>query len=587
MKKLSIILFATIFIFASCVKDEEPETTTPSTNPTGNVVSSSITTNTVWSTGNVYIVDGVLSINGATLTIEPGTVVKFEKGSYINVGNSSNGSAIIANGTVDKPIIFTSNAPTPTKGDWNGIFFEDGTASTTSLKYCKFYYSGGYSSSYGTINLDGCSISMEYCEIKNSDNYGITLTSDAKFDSFTHNTLSEIANHPIKLYPNAVHTIGTFNDIIASAPSYGILIKGGTYDKANETWLNQTVPYIVDGVLNVENTAGCILNIEAGTTIGFTQGSYMNVANSSNTYATIKAIGSDSKHITFTSSAPSKTAGDWGCIFLEDGTSNSTAFEYCDFEYGGGYSSSYGIVNLYDCSASFTNCTFSNSETYGISLNNSSWFTNFKDNSFSSCASYAVKIYGNYAHTIGTGNTFNTNLGILVKGDIYEQANETWKKQQCAYYIDGLLSIESTSGSTLNIEPGTKIYFTQGSYINVGTSSNTYGKIIAQGTASERIEFSSAAPAGSASAGDWGCIFFEEGTSGGTIMDNCDFLYGGGYSSSYGMIDIDDCGSNVTISNCNFAHSQYHGISIDTSSANPTLTNNTFTDIAGDDIHNY
>lgn len=583
MKQITIILFAIIIAFASCKKDKKNVDPAPVVS----TITQNITTNTTWTTGSTYIIDGTVNIDGATLTIQHGTTVKFKEGAYINVGNSSSGSAIIAVGTAAAPIIFTSYSTIPTAGDWNGIFFEDGTASTTRLSFCNFIYSGGYSSSYGTINLDGCNISMDNCTITNGENFGITVSNDAEFSSFTNNSLSNIQNHLIKLYPNSAHTIGAGNVFVPTNSSLGILIKGGTYDKAEETWLNQGVSYVIDGTVNIQSNAGCILNIQEGTTIAFTSGSYINVANSSGTYGTIKAIGTDVAPITFTSSAVSKTAGDWGCIFLEDGTSADTKFDYCTFEYGGGYSSSYGMVNLSDCSAAFTNCSFTNSLTYGITLGSDAWFTDFNNNSFASCTNHLVKIYANYTHTIGTGNTYNSSLGILVSGDTYEQNNETWKKQSCAYYIDGTVNIQSNSGSTLTIEAGTKVYFTQGSYINVGNSSGTYGKLVAQGTPTNRIIFSSAAPAGSASAGDWGCIFFENGTSAGTIIDNCDLSYGGGYSSSYGMIDINNNGTNVTVSNCNLSYSQSHGISVDVSTASPILTNNVFSNIAGEDVHNY
>ena len=588
MKRLTIILFATLFVFAACKKeDEEASNTTPlPPPPTVNTVTENITVNTIWTTGSIYVIDGTLNIDNATLTIQPGTTVKFKDGAQINIGYSETGSALIANGTAASPILFTSYASTPTAGDWDGIFFENGTASTSSLQFCKFEYGGGYSSSYGTINLDDCKISMDNCIVTNSDNYGLTVNSDAEFNSFTNNIVNNTASHLMRMYPSNVHTIGAGNVFTAINSSLGILVEGGTFDNSEETWLAQTVSYIIDGTMNVQSNSGSILNIQEGTTIAFTGGSQINVGYTSSTYGTIKAIGTSSNPITFTSSAVSKSAGDWDAIFLEDGTSTDTKFDYCKFEYGGGYSSSYGMVNLDNCKAAFNNCTFSNNDNYGIYADGGSSFVSFESNTFESSSSFPIRVYGNNAHTIGVNNTYNTTLGILVEGDTYEQSSETWKKQSCGYYINGTLSIESSSGSELIIEAGNKIYFTAGSQINIGYSSSKYGKLVAQGTGADRILFSSSAPVGSASAGDWDAIFFDEGTSAGSILDNCDLSFGGGYSSSYGMVDIVNNGTNVTISNCNFSYSESHGISVDASSATPTLTNNTFSNISGDDVHN-
>lgn len=75
-------------------------------------VSENISTDTVWTNDNTYILDAqVYVIDGASLTIEPGTVVK---GASLTGGASaliiSRGSKIFALGTPSQPIIFTAEA---------------------------------------------------------------------------------------------------------------------------------------------------------------------------------------------------------------------------------------------------------------------------------------------------------------------------------------------------------------------------------------------------------------------------------------------------------------------------------------------
>ncbi|MCB9306624.1 MAG: T9SS type A sorting domain-containing protein [Lewinellaceae bacterium] len=85
------------------------------------VVSGNITANTTWTKNNVYLLSGFVYVkNDATLTIEPGTVIKGDKntkGSLI----VTRGCKIVASGTPDEPIVFTSNEATPTYGDWGGV----------------------------------------------------------------------------------------------------------------------------------------------------------------------------------------------------------------------------------------------------------------------------------------------------------------------------------------------------------------------------------------------------------------------------------------------------------------------------------
>ncbi|NTE00066.1 hypothetical protein G6M26_31635 [Agrobacterium tumefaciens] len=119
---LSVVLFTT-----SCKKNiivEGPTTEVP-TGSTSNVVevSGEISSNTTWSASKIYLLKGFVFVsNNATLTIEPGTIIKGDKatkGTLI----ITRGAKINATGTVDKPIVFTSalGAGARSQGDWGGI----------------------------------------------------------------------------------------------------------------------------------------------------------------------------------------------------------------------------------------------------------------------------------------------------------------------------------------------------------------------------------------------------------------------------------------------------------------------------------
>ncbi|MPR34374.1 T9SS C-terminal target domain-containing protein [Salmonirosea aquatica] len=127
MKKVTNLI--KVFIFGALVagftacndKGTDPD---PDPTPTGpSTISGSITTNTTWTAGNQYILSGFVYVeDGATLTIEPGTIIKGEKSSKGSL-IVKRGGKIIANGTVDKPIVFTSNQAKGQRaaGDWGGL----------------------------------------------------------------------------------------------------------------------------------------------------------------------------------------------------------------------------------------------------------------------------------------------------------------------------------------------------------------------------------------------------------------------------------------------------------------------------------
>ncbi|MEZ5083538.1 MAG: hypothetical protein R2750_08820 [Bacteroidales bacterium] len=77
------------------------------------VVSENITENSTWKTGFIYILGSRVSVvSGVTLTIEPGVVIKGEAGTGANATALiiARGGTLLAEGTADQPIIFTSVA---------------------------------------------------------------------------------------------------------------------------------------------------------------------------------------------------------------------------------------------------------------------------------------------------------------------------------------------------------------------------------------------------------------------------------------------------------------------------------------------
>jgi hypothetical protein len=82
-----------------------------------------INADTILRKENTYILKGKVYVVGDhTMTIQPGTTIKGSySGSDVAVLIISRGSKIVANGTVDAPIVFTSSSPTPASGDWGGI----------------------------------------------------------------------------------------------------------------------------------------------------------------------------------------------------------------------------------------------------------------------------------------------------------------------------------------------------------------------------------------------------------------------------------------------------------------------------------
>lgn len=100
------------------------ETIQPPVTKVDSVLSGSITNNTTLSRSKIYGLSKYVHVMaGATLTLEPGTIVF---GDSVGVNSAlviNRGAKIIANGRPDAPIVFTSIAPSGQRaaGDWGGL----------------------------------------------------------------------------------------------------------------------------------------------------------------------------------------------------------------------------------------------------------------------------------------------------------------------------------------------------------------------------------------------------------------------------------------------------------------------------------
>ena len=119
MKKLLFFLSIVTLVFASCSKDDSnlgPQTIE------GTELSGDITGEVQLDASVTYTLNGTVSVkDGATLIIPAGTLIKATSGfsSYLIV---EQGGRIEAEGTATNPIIFTSAASSPARGDWGGIW---------------------------------------------------------------------------------------------------------------------------------------------------------------------------------------------------------------------------------------------------------------------------------------------------------------------------------------------------------------------------------------------------------------------------------------------------------------------------------
>lgn len=360
MKRIFYVLCIAVIFFSGACDDEE------NTNHGNNViVDSDIDIATIWTSDKIWIVNAGIFVN-ADLTIEAGTVIKFRQNGSLNIGAGQYGS-LLAIGTSEKPILFTSNAVNPAAGDWSTLYFgENNSSSQSSLSYCIIEYGGGDDD--GMLGISGSAIKMNYCTLRHSAHQAINLDIDGEFVSCENNSISSSSGHPIVAYSTSVHTLGSTNQISAEN-GYGISIVGHDLMES-VTWNKQDVPYILNEGLFIEYDQHTPeLELAPGCTILFAANQRMVVGAYS--YGKLVANGTPELPIIFGSAAGTPSAGDWSYIDFGEHTVAGTIMNHCYISYGGN-DSDYGMINvMYTSNLTITNCTVSHSEAHGIYLEQS------------------------------------------------------------------------------------------------------------------------------------------------------------------------------------------------------------------------
>ncbi|MCL2246967.1 MAG: hypothetical protein FWC10_07640 [Lentimicrobiaceae bacterium] len=122
--------------------------------------------NRTLSADTVYLLKGFVYVeSGATLTIPAGTIIKGDKESKATLV-IERGGKIMAQGTKEKPVVFTSNQPKGQRnyGDWGGIVI-CGNA-IVNVPGGEARIEGGPRSFYGGTNNDDNSGTMTYCRVE-------------------------------------------------------------------------------------------------------------------------------------------------------------------------------------------------------------------------------------------------------------------------------------------------------------------------------------------------------------------------------------------------------------------------------------
>jgi len=557
--------------------------------------------------------NGHITMNSpATLTVDPGVVVKFQ-GYY--VGLTING-ALVADGTPGSPIVFTSyrddlygNPPdtngdgsttTPAVQDWGHIRFGDTSNDATCiLDNCRVSY-GAYiypdpSALVWCVNasptISSCTISKSY--------WGIRLDGNSA-PPITGNTIQNCNYGPIAMSVQADPTI-TGNTFLTNGYN-GIGLLGETMSQSSVLKYRPTVTfpppnqttvfaYIPTGTITIP--AGVTLSIQpqvvikpGNTTTVFDVSGALNVVGGTGTgrvvFTSVKddAWGGDTNS---DGSATSPGVNDWGNLYFEDAAVDAQCLlRNCLFQFGS--SATNGVITTWSASPKLAALEF---------FQNGTALT-CRGNSRPDCDSLTILNCTNlpivqslvsdpkFAHMTMANNSW-TAIGLL--GETVGQDVRTYPRVLGSGILDNIVyvaqgNINIAFGATWTIAPGVVIKLGRIYYENFGLQINIDGALVANGKPDSLIVFTSSADDafGGDTHGDgaltqpeaqnWQWLSFS-GTSNSatTVINHCRFRYGGYYYwSTLRIVNANTNVSNTAFYNC------YVGSSVEGNAA-PTFTN--------------
>ena len=347
-----------------------------------------INTPTTWTaTGSPYVISGYAWLDvTSTLTIDAGVVVKFIPDNWnhrYNGLNVSGGGKIIANGTGDTPVIFTSYyddtasgdtngdgaTASPVAGDWRGIILD---ADASELSHVEVRYSANIYQSYGGIEIkNNSTASLSDVSIKYSAGSALRLnqpasptianiTIDTSNDYGLYSTIAgssiNVINANITNCTDGVAVLSVANTLAFTnamvANTKPVINLTGATVSVNATWPKiGSAAYVLDNDISVP---GVTLTIAPGVVVKGEYGLYPD--SRLEISGRLLAQGTADQPIVFTSlrddtaggdsnndgTASAPAAGDWGGLYFEN--SANSVLEYATVRYGGNYSDDFNGV---------------------------------------------------------------------------------------------------------------------------------------------------------------------------------------------------------------------------------------------------
>jgi RHS repeat-associated protein len=332
---------------------------------------------------------GVTTIeSGVTLTVEPG--VRF------NITRMTVKGTLKAEGTAEKPIVFTGTKEEKAQ-EWCRIGFEPGSGASV-IDHAEVKYAGGCGD--GGIVIHGSSPTIKNSVIEHNDSFGIKVPEGGSPEIANN----RFANPNYNIYYNAAGTqkgeinihgneveggeVGIWVKVTSTGEVFGKTLGGNTITKTTVTaflYEGSDIPGDITGNTLSGNTQNLItingtvahsgtwnrgtpvkvsgsITVASGSTLTITKGVFM-MNPKMTVKGTLKAEGTAEEPIVFTGAKEEGAGAEWCRILFEPG-SGASVIEHAEVKYGGGCGD--GAVVIKGSSPTIKNSTFEHDASFAI-----------------------------------------------------------------------------------------------------------------------------------------------------------------------------------------------------------------------------
>ncbi|MDP1917991.1 MAG: hypothetical protein Q8L14_17235 [Myxococcales bacterium] len=306
------------------------------------------------------------SIGSATLTLKAGVRIIMPPEAALTISGTA---SLIAEGTADKPVVFTGE--TQTRGAWEGIAIDTNNTSNL-LRYTIVEYAGNTSSNanaagvLATADSSGVQLKLDHLTVRQSQGWGLRLGGSAIVPVFTGNVFTQNALGPAMVDSNVAHLLST--DSTYTGNDVDKMRIDAQWVSSTVTWRAIGVPYVIDSIVRPQ----AVWTLEPGVTLEMMPMTSIRVNGDE---VGFHAVGTALKPITIT--GVNKTPGSWDGIDFDTTLNAANALEHCVVEYGGGATRLgwrgmiFAHADSHGVRVSVTNSTIQHSGLWGIYMGGS------------------------------------------------------------------------------------------------------------------------------------------------------------------------------------------------------------------------